>query len=44
MWSIGVILTFFDDNKTFVTLFAIAGNVLYQTKVNSASSPEPEAA
>ncbi len=38
MWSIGVILTFFDDLKTFLTLLAIAGNVLYQTQLNSASS------
>ncbi len=38
MWSIGVIVTFFDDLKTFLTLLAIAGNVLYQTQLNSASS------
>jgi hypothetical protein len=34
----GVILTFFDDLKTFLTLLAIAGNVLYQTQLNSAGS------
>ncbi len=38
LWSIWVILTFFDDLKTFLTLLAIAGNVQYQTKFNSASS------
>ena len=38
MWSIGVILTFFDDLKTFLPLFAFAGNVLYQTQLNLASS------
>ncbi len=38
MWSIGVIFTFVDDLKTFLTLLAIAGNVLYQTQLNSASS------
>ncbi len=38
MWSIGLILTFFDDLKTFLTLLAIAGNSLYQTQLNSASS------
>ncbi len=34
----GVILTFFDDLKTFLTQLAIACNVLYQTQLNSASS------
>ncbi len=38
MWSIEFILTFFDDLKTFLTLLAIAGNVLYQTQMNSAIS------
>ncbi len=38
MSSVGVILTFFDDLKTFLPLLAFAGNVLYQTQLNSASS------
>ncbi len=38
MWSIGVIFTFFDDLKPFLLLLAFAGNVLYQTQLNSASS------
>jgi hypothetical protein len=38
MWSIGVVLTFFDDLKTFLTLVAIAGNVLYQTQLTKAGS------
>ncbi len=40
MWSIGVILIFFDNLKTFLTLLAVAGNVLYQTQLNSASSSQ----
>ncbi len=38
MWSVAVILTFFDVIKTFFPLLAFAGNVLYQTQLNSASS------
>jgi hypothetical protein len=38
MWYIGVILTFFGDLKAFLTLLAIAGNVLYQTQLTEASS------
>ncbi len=38
MWSIGGVLTFFYDLKTFLTLLAIAGNVLYQTQLTEASS------
>ncbi len=38
MWSVGVILTFFDDLKTIYPLLAFAGNVLYWTQLNSASS------
>ncbi len=38
MSSVRVILTFFDDLKTFLPLLAFPGNVLYQTQLNSASS------
>ncbi len=38
MWSVAVILIFFDVFKTFFPLLAIAGNVLYRTRLNSASS------
>ncbi len=38
MWSVGVILTFFDDLKIFSPLLAFAGNVLYWTQLNLASS------
>ncbi len=38
MWSVGVVLTFFDDLKTFFPLLAFAGNILYRTRLNSASS------
>jgi hypothetical protein len=38
MSSVWVILTFFDDLKTFLPLLAFAGNVLFQTQLNSASS------
>ncbi len=38
MWSVGVILTFFDGIKTFLPLLAFAGNVPYWTWLNSASS------
>ncbi len=38
MSSVGVILTFFDNLKTFLPLLAFAGNVLYWTWLNSASS------
>ncbi len=38
MWSVGVIVTFFDDLKTFFPLLAFAGNVLYQTQMNSDKS------
>ncbi len=38
MWTVGVILTFFDDLETFFPLLAFAGNVLYRTQLNSASS------
>jgi hypothetical protein len=38
MWSVGVILTFFDELKTFLPLFAIASNVQDQIQLISASS------
>jgi hypothetical protein len=38
MSSVGFILTFFDDLKTFIPLLAFSGNALYQTQLNSASS------
>ncbi len=38
MWSVAVILIFFDFLKTFFPLLAFPGNVLYQTQLNSASS------
>ncbi len=37
MWSVAVILILFDNLKTFFPLLAFAGNVLYQTRLNSAS-------
>ncbi len=37
MWSVGVILTFCDDLKTFFPLLAFVGNVLYWTPLNSSS-------
>ncbi len=38
MWSVAVILIFFDVLKTFFPLLAFPGNVLYWTRLNSASS------
>ncbi len=38
MWSVAVILIFFDVLKTFFPLLAFPGNVLYRTRLNSASS------
>ncbi len=38
MWSVAVILIFFDVLKTFFPLLAFPGNVLYWTQLNSASS------
>ncbi len=38
MWSVAVILIFFDVLKTFFPLLAFAGNVLYRTWLNSSSS------
>ncbi len=38
MLSVGVILTFFDDLKTFLPLLAFAVNVPYWTWLNSVSS------
>ncbi len=38
MWSVAVILIFFDVLKTFSPLLAFSGNVLHQTRLNSASS------
>jgi hypothetical protein len=38
MWSVGVILTFSEDLKTFLPLLAFAGNVLHQKRLNSPSS------
>ncbi len=38
MWSVAAILIFFDVLKTFFPLLVFAGNVLYQTLLNSASS------
>ncbi len=38
MWSVAVILIFFDVLKTFFPLVAFPGNVLYWTRLNSASS------
>ncbi len=38
MWSVAVILIFFDALKTFFALLAFPGNVLYRTWLNSGSS------
>ncbi len=38
MWPVAVILIFFDVLKTFFPLLVFPGNVLYQTRLNSASS------
>jgi hypothetical protein len=38
MWSVAVILIFFDVLKTFFPLLAFPGNFLYRTRLNSASS------
>ncbi len=38
MWSVAVILIFFDVLKTFFPLLAFPGNVPYRTQLNSASS------
>jgi hypothetical protein len=38
MWSVAVILIFFDVLKIFFPLLAFPDNVLYQTQFNSASS------
>ncbi len=38
MWSVAVILIFFDVLKTFFPLLAFHGNVPYQTRLNSDSS------
>ena len=37
MWSVAVILIIFNVLKTFFPLLAFLGNVLYQTRLNSAS-------
>ncbi len=38
MWSVAVILILFDVLKTFFPLLAFPGNVLYPTRLNSAST------
>ncbi len=38
MWSVAVMLIFFDVLKTFFPLLAFAGNVQYWTQLNPASS------